>query len=77
MSIAGPASSPTPKAPARSKVDLVSAPCAAILAACVLAGLGQSRESELLLWQLPLALVVASVAYVGFRARQARRRRPA
>jgi hypothetical protein len=77
MSIAGQASSPTPQAPAKPKVDLVSAPCVAILAACVLAGLGQSRDSELLLWQLPLALVVASVAYVGFRARQARRKRPA
>ncbi len=74
MSASDPSSSPTAHVPGKQKVDLVTAPCMTLIAATVIAGLGQSRDSELLLWQLPLALVAVSIAYVGFRARQARRK---
>jgi hypothetical protein len=69
--ISAPAATPA-KTPVK-KVDVVSAPTVAILVACVLAAMGNSRESALLTWQLPVALVALSLAYVGFQLLRARR----
>jgi hypothetical protein len=54
------------------KPDLVTLPGLAILVACVVAALGNSRGSPLLTWQLPLALVAAAGAYASWRAFRAR-----
>lgn len=65
---------PATQAPAPAKVDLVTAPTVAMIVSCVLAAIGNSRGSALLTWQLPLGLMLLSLAYVGFRALRARRR---
>jgi hypothetical protein len=68
-----PPSGPTSTKPADAKkVDLVSAPTLAVLVACVLAAMGNSRGSALLTWQLPVGLVALSLAYVGIRWLRAR-----
>jgi len=59
-------------APAK-KPDLISVPTAAVLVACVIAAIGNRDDSALLTWQIPLALVLLSFAYVGLRAMRARR----
>jgi hypothetical protein len=64
-----PASEPDPA----KKPDLVTLPGLAILVACVVAALGNSRGSAILTWQLPLALIAAAVVYAGWRALRARR----
>jgi hypothetical protein len=66
-----PSSSASSPVPAK-KPDLVTAPAAAALVACVVAAMGNSEGSALLTWQLPLGLILLSVAYVALRARSAR-----
>jgi len=63
----------SPPAAAAKKVDLISAPTVAVLVACVLAAMGNSRDSALLTWQLPVGLVALSLVYVGIRWLRARR----
>ena len=64
---------PSPPQPSAKKVDFVTAPAAAMLVACVLAALGNSRGSALLTWQLPLGLMALAFVYVGATALRARR----
>ena len=63
---------PTPTGKPAKKPDLVSAPSAAVLVACVVAAMGYSKGNELLTWPVPIGLVVLVVAYTAFRAMRAR-----
>jgi hypothetical protein len=63
-------SSPTQSA--AKKPDYITIPMVAVLAAVVIGALGHSRDSALLTWQVPLAVVVAAVAWVAFRAARAK-----
>jgi hypothetical protein len=63
---------PTAPAPAAKKPDVVALPTAMLLVSCVLMAMGNSRQSALLLWQLPLALIGFSVLFVGWRRLRAR-----
>jgi hypothetical protein len=44
----------------------------AVLAACVVAALGYSKGSELLTWQVPVAVVALAVAWTAFRVMRTR-----
>jgi hypothetical protein len=64
---------PQPSDASARKVDLLTTPGLALLVGCVLAAMGNSRDSALLTWQLPLALMALALAYVGVKALRARR----
>jgi hypothetical protein len=64
---------PEAKTDPAKKPDLITLPGLAILVACVVAGLGNSRGSAVLTWQVPLALVALALAFAGWRALSARR----
>ena len=55
------------------KPDLVTLPMFAVLAACVVGAIGNSKGSTLLTWQVPIGLVVLACAIAGLRARRAKR----
>jgi hypothetical protein len=63
---------PASEAQPTKKPDLVTLPGLATLVAVVIAAIGNSRESALLTWQLPLVLVAAAAAFAGWRALRAR-----
>jgi hypothetical protein len=69
-----PSSTPTSSpAKAAKKPDLVSIPAMAVLAACVIAAMGNSRGDPVLTWMVPLGLVGAALAFVAWKSWQARR----
>jgi hypothetical protein len=66
---------PKASAPAQNrakKPDYITLPMVSVLAAVVIGALGHSKDSALLTWQVPLALVVAACAWVGVRAARAK-----
>jgi hypothetical protein len=66
-----PKASPPAERPAK-KPDFITLPMVALLAAVVIGAIGHSKESALLTWQVPLALLVAAFAWVAFRAARAK-----
>jgi hypothetical protein len=59
------------EAPAK-KPDYITLPMVSLLIAVVIGAIGHSKESALLTWQLPLALVVGAFAWVALRAARAK-----
>jgi hypothetical protein len=64
---------PAPAQGSAKKPDLVTLPMFAVLAACVVGAIGNSKGSTLLTWQVPVGLVVLAFVVVGFRALRAKR----
>jgi len=63
---------PTSTRNSAKKVDLITLPTTALLIGCVVGALGYSKQSELLTWQIPLAMLTLAIAYTAFRVLRAR-----